>query len=182
MFADKIDRRMKYFAYGSNMLRERLLKRVPGATLIGLASGRGRVLRFHKKSSDGSAKCDLAATQREDDQVWGVLFEIPEDQIAVLDDAEGLGKGYARATIQVRREDGQAVDSAVYLATPGAVEPTLKPYDWYRSLVVAGARQNNLPGPYVEAIEATPSVPDSMPRRKTRLEALEVLAAAARNP
>ena len=84
---------MKYFAYGSNMLRERLLKRVPGATVTGLASVRGRILRFQKKSSDGSAKCDLARTQCDDDQAWGVLFEIPEAQIAVLDDAEGLGKG-----------------------------------------------------------------------------------------
>jgi cation transport regulator ChaC len=164
------------------MLRERLLKRVPGATVIGLASGHGRVLRFHKKSSDGSAKCDLWATERENDVAWGVLFEIPEEQIGALDEAEGLGKGYAREVIQVLAENGQAIEAAVYLATPDAVEPTLKPYDWYRSLVVAGARQNNLPPQYVEALEATPSIVDPMPRRKTRLEALEVLAAAAPRP
>ena len=122
---------MKYFAYGSNMLRERLRKRVPSASVIGLASVHGRALRFHKRSSDGSAKCDLAATLCEDDQAWGVLFEIPEDQIAALDDAEGLGKGYAREEIQVCAEDGQAVESAVYLATPEAVTLTLHPYDWY---------------------------------------------------
>jgi Uncharacterized protein involved in cation transport len=173
---------MKYFAYGSNMLRERLLKRVPGATVIGLASVRGRELRFHKRSSDGSAKCDLATTQRDSDQAWGVLFEIPEDQITALDDAEGLGKGYARTAIQVRAGDGQAVESTVYLATPEAVAPALQPYDWYHSLVVMGARQNNLPAGYIAAIEAAHSIPDPMLRRKTRLEALEVLAAAARQP
>ncbi|MBI5769670.1 MAG: gamma-glutamylcyclotransferase [Verrucomicrobia bacterium] len=171
---------MKYFAYGSNMLRERLLKRVPGATVIGLASVRGRILRFQKKSSDGSAKCDLATTQCYDDQAWGVLFEIPDAQIAVLDDAEGLGKGYAREPIQVRREDGQVVESTAYLATPDAVVPNLQPYEWYRNLVVTGARQNNLPAAYIAALEATPAIPDPLPRRKTRLEALEVLAAAGR--
>jgi cation transport regulator ChaC len=172
---------MKYFAYGSNMLHERLQKRVPGASVIGLASVRGRALRFHKKSSDGSGKCDLAATQREEDQAWGVLFEIPDDQIAALDDAEGLGKGYVRETIQVCAEDGQAVESAVYFATSEAVAPSLQSYDWYRSLVVAGARQNRLPAAYVEGIEAARSIADPMPKRKTRIEALEVLAAAARN-
>ncbi len=116
---------MKYFAYGSNMLRERLLKRVPDAAVIGLASVRGRILRFHKKSSDGSAKCDLANTQCDDDQAWGVLFEIPEAQIAEFDDAEGLGKGYAREPIQVRTENGQVIESTAYLATPDAVVPNL---------------------------------------------------------
>jgi gamma-glutamylcyclotransferase len=173
---------MKYFAYGSNMLRERLQKRVPGASVIGVASVSGRVLRFRKKSSDGSAKCDLLATECENDVAWGVLFEIPEGQIAALDDAEGLGKGYGKETVQVCAEGGVTVGSIAYLATPDAITPALQPYDWYHSLVAAGARQNNLPASYVEAIEATPSIADPMPRRKTRLEALEVLAAAARRP
>lgn len=81
--------------------------------------------------------------------------------------------------IQVCAEDGRAVESFVYLATPDAIEPALPSYDWYRNLVAAGARQNKLPAPYVEALEALHAVPDPMPRRKTRIEALDALAAAA---
>lgn len=172
---------MKYFAYGSNMLCERLKKRVPGAGLVGRACVAGYSLRFHKRSADESGKCDLFNTGKESDEAYGVLFEIPESQLAALDEAEGLGNGYERAAIQVTRPGSEVVDGFVYIATPDAIDPALSPYDWYRSLVISGAHQNGLPESYVQAIEAVGVLIDPNPKRKTRLEALEALAAAGRN-
>jgi hypothetical protein len=49
---------MQYFAYGSNMSLRRLRTRVPSAVKLGNATLFGHQLKFHKRSQDGSAKCD----------------------------------------------------------------------------------------------------------------------------
>ena len=48
------------FAYGSNMPSARLRGRCPSARAIGIAELRGHELRWHKRSKDGSGKCDSA--------------------------------------------------------------------------------------------------------------------------
>jgi hypothetical protein len=45
-------------------------------------------------------------------------------------------------------------------------------YDWYKALVVAGARFHDFPAEYVAAIAATPSRPDPDPRRAQQNEDL----------
>jgi gamma-glutamylcyclotransferase (GGCT)/AIG2-like uncharacterized protein YtfP len=173
---------MKYFAYGSNMLSERLKKRVPGAEILGMASLQKHSLRFHKKSSDGSAKCDLFNTGIETDKIYGVLFEVPDSQLLELDDAEGCGKGYKRNTLKVTDADNAEVSAMAYVATADAIVADLLPYDWYRELVLCGARQNDLPADYIKSIEAVGVVTDPMLTRTTRKTALEALAAAAAKP
>ena len=90
---------MKYFAYGSNMLTERLTRRVPNARCLGVARVPGRRLAFHKQSVDKSGKCDLPKTGNNSDVAYGVLFDIPDfasrlhrihcrDQISYRPDAE----------------------------------------------------------------------------------------------
>jgi gamma-glutamylcyclotransferase len=48
-----------YFAFGSNMLLERIKKRVPSARALGIATLGGYALRFNKLSKDGSAKANI---------------------------------------------------------------------------------------------------------------------------
>jgi gamma-glutamylcyclotransferase len=50
---------MLYFAYGSNMLTERLKARVPSTRPISPAILSDYDLRFHKRSTDKSGKCDI---------------------------------------------------------------------------------------------------------------------------
>lgn len=50
------------FAYGSNMLTDRLRERVPSARPVAVARLAGHSLRWHKVSIDGSGKCDAEAT------------------------------------------------------------------------------------------------------------------------
>lgn len=66
-----------YFAYGSNMDTQRLRFRTPGCKVIAVATLVGHVLRFHKSSKDGSAKCDAFSTGNPTDLVAGVLYTIP---------------------------------------------------------------------------------------------------------
>ncbi|RFB88924.1 hypothetical protein B5K11_26190 [Rhizobium leguminosarum bv. trifolii] len=157
-----------YFAYGSNMLTERLRFRTPGCKVIGPATLVGHELRFHKSSKDGSAKCDAFLTGVSTDLVVGVLFSIPGSQKAALDKAEGLGNGYEEATITVMTADGKPVDAVTYLASEGVINDKLKPYQWYKDFVESGAKEHGIPDAYVQKyILDVTAVPDPDANRET---------------
>jgi gamma-glutamylcyclotransferase len=84
-----------------------------------------------------------------------------------LDEKEGLGRGYGERVVKVVTSTGSGT-AVIYYAT--SIDPGLRPYDWYRDLVVAGAREHVLPEEYVRALEAVPSVtdPDSARAKKKR--------------
>ena len=85
-----------YFAYGSNMLSERLRRRCPSAKAIGVAVASGYILKFSKRSIDKSGKATLVVSTNPKRQVFGELFEIENGDLRELDKAEGKGKGYNR--------------------------------------------------------------------------------------
>ena len=158
--------RVRYFAYGSNMLTARLRERVPSAAAIGIGQLVGHALRWDKRSwQDGSGKCDAEATSRNDDVVWGVLFELdPEDKPA-LDKAEGVGAGYLEKTVNVLTEAG-LVTAVTYCANDK--DTTLRPYHWYKALVIAGAREHGLPASYRSGLELVVTVSDTDTARASR--------------
>jgi hypothetical protein len=161
------------FAYGSNMCRGWLHRRVPSARFIQAARLHGHVLRFHKKSSDGSGKGDAFRTGLDNDIIWGALIEVPGDEKPKLDAAEGLGKGYADKCVSVVGQDGNLYQAMMYQAQPSHLDPELKPYSWYKDLVLSGARSNNLPSAYIEALEAVEAIEDiDEPRARKAIEAL----------
>jgi hypothetical protein len=165
---------MKYFAYGSNMLDERLQSpdRVPDATFQTIGSVRGYKLRFHKRSVDKSGKCNIIKTDSTGDVVSGVVFEVSDDQLKALDKAEGLGQGYHHdCNIPVRLPDGTEMPILAYVADSNFIEDTLIPYGWYHRLVIAGAEQHQLPKEYIEDLQAVQSLEDPKPYRATKREA-----------
>lgn len=166
---------VQYFAYGSNMLTERLRARCNSAIVRCVASADEYRLGFSKKSRDGSGKATIwrdAASR-----VYGVVFELDETELPMLDKAEGARSGYDRIKnfqVQAVALD-RALDVITYIAGPGYTDPKLKPYDWYLKLVITGARQHGLPSQYIDEIEAVQSIPDPQPDRQSRLEALKLL-------
>lgn len=145
------------FAYGSNMLSERLQQRCPSATTRGVAELKGYELRWHKKSTDGSGKCDIVETDQDDAVVLGVLYEVAATEKDALDRAEGLGHGYDEMTVTVVC-DGELHEALAYYAT--SIDAALQPYDWYRALVLTGAREHRLPEWYLEQLAAQDHIPD----------------------
>lgn len=147
-----------YFAYGSNMSTARLRDRMPNCKPLGVATLPDHRLRFHKRSTDGSAKCNAVATSSED-EVVGVLFTFDPAERAKLDQAEGLGKGYEHATVTVINDKGRRRKVLTYLATDGHIDDSLKPYGWYKDHVLAGAAEHGLPrdyiADYIQSVEAT---------------------------
>ncbi len=63
---------IKYFAYGSNMSSRRLMDRVPSAQFVSIGKLGEHRLRYHKKSKDGSGKCDIEHTENPENSVWNV--------------------------------------------------------------------------------------------------------------
>jgi gamma-glutamylcyclotransferase len=165
---------MKYFAYGSNMLSERLKARVSSANNPKHYALQKHHLRFHKKSIDCSGKCSIVATESDKDVVHGVLFDVADDQIDALDRAEGVGYGYQRNEL-ILMLDGTWTKMFVYVAEEKYIDESLVPYRWYYDLVLAGAEQHALPSDYVAGLQAIPFTQDPKSDRKSRLEALEVL-------
>ncbi|MCV0416424.1 MAG: gamma-glutamylcyclotransferase [Brevundimonas sp.] len=137
------------FAYGSNMATARLRARCPSARAIGIAELPGHELYWHKRSSDGSGKCDIVACGA--GSVFGVLYEIANDEKRDLDRAEGLGFGYEEIEIEVLC-GGDPVKAKAYRATD--TDTALRPYTWYRGLVLAGAKEHGLPAPYIAVLES----------------------------
>ncbi|HEY6152262.1 MAG TPA: gamma-glutamylcyclotransferase family protein [Candidatus Udaeobacter sp.] len=168
---------MKYFTYGSNMLEQRLRakNRVPNAAPFGAAIIKGYQLRFHKTSRDESGKCNIFKTGDHNDAVYGVVFEVPEDQLKALDKAEG--RDYHHEPLKVTLLDGDHLCTLTYVAGADVIDESMIPYDWYHELVIAGAEQHQLPAPYVAALREVHSKPDPEKDRPEKREAEAALRA-----
>ena len=150
----------RYFAYGSNMATSRLRQRAPSARPVAVAWLPGHVLRWHKLGRDGSGKCDVcAAGACAEDAVWGVLFDIEQADKPGLDAAEGLGVGYDERMVHVQTDGGQR-RAVTYQAKPDRIDPKLRPRQWYKAYVLAGAREHGLPAAYVAQLAAAPAEAD----------------------
>lgn len=143
--------RIVYFAYGSNMSQRRLQARVPSAEFLGIGILDSHALAFHKVSKkDGSGKCDIVNS--ENGTVYGALFKISETELPDLDDYEGNGKGYERRIVKAQDHSGQHVEAWTYVTTN--IDPSFRPYTWYKRHVLEGAREAELPMEYLRLIEA----------------------------
>jgi gamma-glutamylcyclotransferase len=150
-----------YFAYGSNMstLRVTASDRAPTARAICSGYVSGRRLTFDKVGRDGSAKCDCELTGNAADHVYGVVFEVGENDRTSLDRAEGKGGGYDATLVEVVA-GATVITASTYFATNK--NSGLKPYHWYKQHVLDGAREAGLPPDYVRIIEQVESMDDPM--------------------
>ncbi|MET0049639.1 MAG: gamma-glutamylcyclotransferase family protein [Candidatus Thiodiazotropha sp.] len=157
---------MYYFAYGSNLSTKRLLQRIPSACFVTVAQLSAHQLRFHKRSKDRSAKCDIHETGDPEDRVYGVVFEISDADKRILDGYEGLGHGYEEKWAALVTSSGKEITAVTYFAT--LIDETLQPYHWYKQHVLRGALEYGLPERYVLTIRNTPSIDDPDPQRHIR--------------
>lgn len=150
------------------MLTARLRGRVASARALEPARLEGHVLRFHKRGLDGSGKCNALRTRSRSEAVLGVVFEMDAVGRPALDEAEGHGRGYRRERVRVRMGEVGEVGVFTYVAESASMDEDLLPFDWYKALVLAGAREHHLPRAYVRAIERVAAQPDSDPERAAR--------------
>ncbi len=156
------------FAYGSNMCsgRFRDYRMHPeGDGRSALLTGYR--LAFNKASTDGSGKANVE--RHEGAQVWGVLYSIPDADLAVLDEGE---RGYRRQQLPVRLTDNTNVTAWVYLAKKPSNDAPLRPYTWYKRFLVEGAREHALPAEYIALLANIDAAQDTDRARDRRKRAL----------
>ena len=132
-----------HFAYGSNMSRAIMRRHAPGARAIGVAELVGH--RF-VITADGYASVEPSRGQT----VHGVLWRITPRDRMTLDAWENVEAGLYRAETLPVRCGGRRLPALVYVARPAGEG---RPKPGYIELVVAAARERQLPEDYIETLE-----------------------------
>jgi len=125
-------------------------KRCPGAVVVGPALLQDHRLTFVWDSpgwGGGVGHVEPAPG----DHVWGVLWDLTDEQLRALDDYEGIDrKVYLRSLSRVVH-DGAPVDAVIYLATDDRYKP---PSGRYISALIRGAKAFGVPDDYIERLRA----------------------------
>lgn len=104
---------MEYFAYGFNLDQDKIKERCPDSKLIGKAVLKEYKIAFtflSRKTGYGCA--DILFSPG--DEVWGLLYEISQNDLRGLDKAEGYPLEYIRLRVEVIDEQGQKRMAEVY--------------------------------------------------------------------
>ena len=149
----------KYFAYGSNLIFERITERLGKVKFLGAASIENWCLRFNKLGADGSGKCNIIESQGE--FVHGILYKISPRQKEKLDEFE---RGYKTICLQIPLLGNCFSYTAIEIAD----DRVHAPYDWYRELVLLGATRCGFPPSYIAMLEKQKSTKDPDNTRRTK--------------
>jgi len=139
----------------------RLRERVGRIAVAGVAALAEHRLSCGKRGDDGSGKAHCEPLPGA--AVWGALYELSAAQMRALDRFE---PGYRRAEVELAFASGARLRALTYRAERFTDDPV--PFDWYKALMIEGAREHNLPAAYRELLEALPSRPDPRGARNAR--------------
>ncbi|RMC05262.1 hypothetical protein DUI87_18447 [Hirundo rustica rustica] len=162
-----------YYAYGSNLLRERLLLRNPSAALCAPARLQDFKLEFgHHQGRTSSVWHGGTATiaQSPGDEVWGIVWKMNTCNLSSLDKVnlkdnrnycpsslstlwqEGVEDGiYVPIEVNVHTQAGKVLTCRSYQMKDYVSGP---PSPQYKKVICMGAKQNGLPTDYQEKLEA----------------------------
>lgn len=145
-----------YFAYGSNLHPQRLVRRVPSATVIDTCAIQGYQLVFNVDHPDGSGKCNIVKHDSNEHCVHGVIYQLLAEEKILLDACE---TNYSDAEIRLECKLG-VINAFTYLAHEHVLDDSVIPYEWYRDLVLHGARHHAFPADYVDKLVSHATQPD----------------------
>lgn len=139
------------FAYGSVMKKNEMKNTCPGAVNKGTA-----YFPRHRLVFSGSSRCwgcHGAANLIDDSgcDVWGVLWEIPEEDLIKLNKREGVcSRTYLPFEKEVITHEGSCTSAFIYLR-PIKLEENA-PREDYAQIILDGANENNLPAEYQDKL------------------------------
>lgn len=136
-----------YFAYGSNLLRERLRLHNPTATFVCVARLEGFYFHFCHTAKRWMGAI-AAIHEKPDGHVWGIVWQLDESDKEHLDHQERL---YTPIQVDVTTADKKTYHCRTYFLE--AQDPTL-PSPHYKDVIVRGAKQNHLPEDYIRFLES----------------------------
>ncbi|XP_076865987.1 gamma-glutamylcyclotransferase a [Brachyhypopomus gauderio] len=148
------DRCFMYFAYGSNLLKERLRLNNPSAVshCVGRLKGYGLHFGLWGDNVVNNWNGGVATIEESpDDVVWGVVWEMSTQDRTSLDKQEGVDQGlYSPLEVKVETEAGPLLCRTYRM---NHFRPCL-PSPQYKEVVCLGAQQNGLPEEYLERLQA----------------------------
>ncbi len=155
-----------YFAYGSNLDCGQMRARCPSAQFVCCAVLKDHVLAFTRDSlKRGCGVADVIPQMGHD--VWGVIYQIEDQDLAALDKSEGYRPGrdpernsYNRddnVRVVAEDEERQPMRVSTYFAVkqPGPHRPSRA----YMRQIIDGAESWNLPPDYIAELEHVEAAP-----------------------
>jgi len=141
-----------YFAYGSNLDPVQMADRCPSSKAVEKACLEGYRFCFPQESTRWSG--GVAGIRASNgDVVWGVVYELSDDDLLTLDGFEGVSEGrYLRDRLAVSI-DGESVDVEVYIASL-ETNDTFSPSPTYLEALLRGARHHGLPADYLAFLQS----------------------------
>lgn len=138
-----------YFAYGSNLNIFQMMKRVGEWKTSKRAYLKGYRLVFNVKSPRwGGYAANIQKTGNNQDTVYGVVYFLNEQKIAVLTSYEGPVPEF----MDVKSEDGSVIHNvAVYRWDKD--EPSKDPPEIYKQTILEGLKQHNYAHDVIEKVK-----------------------------
>lgn len=153
------DRVHYYFAYGSNMNPDRVVKRQMAFHSAASGSLSHYRLAFNKRSVKYPGAASANVVPHDGAITEGVVYRLTVPaQIEMMDPYEGYPRRYDRLALPIRTEVEEVL-AWVYIANRDYVTEGLNPAKWYLDHLLAG-RDYLSHGYYSELLE-TPCIPDS---------------------
>ena len=142
--------KMLYFGYGSNLDRDDWLNwcgQRDGSRLTEVMRGyaKGFIMRFNYYSNNrGCGAANLVHTGNEAHGTPGVLFEIDDYTLSLLDKKEGYPTSYQRLTIDVITEDNEILEAITYTSNLYGSKDFYAPSEEYYSLIENGLKSRGM--------------------------------------
>lgn len=133
-----------YFAYDHHMDESALRRTAPGTEPFGPSRLPGHALGL-------TATGDAEPVPRAGEVVWGMLWLVPAEHLASLDEAHGVNAGRrARDTVRIISPAGPPTQAICYLHSGNTKSGgnTLSPRDTNWPLLLSAAKQQRLPDDY----------------------------------
>uniref|UniRef100_A0AC34QP05 Gamma-glutamylcyclotransferase n=1 Tax=Panagrolaimus sp. JU765 TaxID=591449 RepID=A0AC34QP05_9BILA len=147
-----------YFAFGSNLLKERIRVQIKGAQFEAVGHLRNFELAFFDYG-DRWKGAPASIEQKNGSEVWGCVWRVPNSFAKELDKQE-LGYHRLNVTVEIPSqldEDGRirkVVCRTYQLSNPNRA--LQKPSPHYKHVIVSGAIEHELPDHYINELKAIP--------------------------
>ncbi|CAD5214861.1 unnamed protein product [Bursaphelenchus xylophilus] len=141
-----------YFAFGSNLLQERLHVQIKGAQFVGVGLLKNYELSFFDWGSRWHGA--IASIENSNSsEVWGCVWKVPNSFAEELDLQES---GYHRLQVPVQlvKTNETVVCRTYQYSNPDRKHQNPSPH--YKQVIVSGAIEHELPEDYIRKLKAIP--------------------------
>lgn len=135
-----------YFAYGSNLNETQMKERCPDSRIIGRAVLKRYRIGFTIGSLIWKGGC-ADIIKSENDEVWGLIYEVSESDLKNLDKIEGSPYFYRRIVVHVKKENGEKIDVFAYEVVKK--KKFIAPSEKYFEVILNASKKFNFPESYI---------------------------------